>query len=195
MEKTFIIRPNRKPLPFKSREIKAWDKETKTGNFIYSTDYGQINAVLKKLPEYGKKIVILEDSTHLLLKETMDTALETGYAKFAIAAKNFYDLMITASELPDDIRVYMFSHVDENINAEEVIKVTGGKMISEKIDPPSLATLALRAKKTNDGYKFVTQSSGRDFYKSPEDMFEDEVIPNDLKLVDDAIKDYYGIED
>ena len=50
------------------------------------------------------------------------------------------------------------------------------------------------ASETKDGYKFKTQSNGRDFYKSPEDMFKDEYIDNDLKAVDDAICDYYGIE-
>ena len=32
-----------------------------------------------------------------------------------------------------------------------------------------MLTVALRAIKTKDGYKFKTQSNGRDFYKSPED--------------------------
>ena len=57
-----------------------------------------------------------------------------------------------------------------------------------------MLTVALRAIKTKDGYKFKTQSNGRDFYKSPEMMFSEEYIDNDLKLVDDAICQYYGIE-
>ena len=57
-----------------------------------------------------------------------------------------------------------------------------------------MLTVALRAIKTKDGYKFKTQSNGRDFYKSPEMMFSEEYIDNDLKLVDDAICKYYGIE-
>ena len=32
-----------------------------------------------------------------------------------------------------------------------------------------MLTVAIRATKTKDGYKFKTQSNGRDFYKSPED--------------------------
>ena len=59
---------------------------------------------------------------------------------------------------------------------------------------PSLLTISLRATKTKDGYKFRTQSSGRDFYKSPELLFSEEYIDNDLKIVDDAIKEYYGIQ-
>lgn len=57
-----------------------------------------------------------------------------------------------------------------------------------------MLTVSLRAIKTKDGYKFKTQSNGRDFYKSPEEMFKEEYIENDLKIVDDAIKEYYGIQ-
>ena len=33
-----------------------------------------------------------------------------------------------------------------------------------------------------------------DITKSPMGLFEEEYIPNDLQVVDDAIKDYYGIK-
>lgn len=194
-DETFIIRPNRKPFSFPGAgELKAWNSETKTGHYIYSTDYATINAVLAKLPEYGKKVIIIDDSTHLLLKETMDTAKEKGYEKFVNSALNYYNLLIAAQSLPDDIRVYIINHVDLDQNGEEIVKVTGGKLITEKIDVPSMLTVALRAQKTKDGYVFRTQSNGRDFYKSPEMMFKEEYIENDLKIVDDAICSYYGIE-
>ena len=38
---------------------------------------------------------------------------------------------------------------------------------------------------------FVTQSDGYTTAKSPEEMFERR-IPNDLKAVDTAIREYYG---
>ncbi len=50
-----------------------------------------------------------------------------------------------------------------------------------------MLTVALRAIKTKDGYKFKTQSNGRDFYKSPEFLFSDEYIDNDIEEVDDDI--------
>jgi hypothetical protein len=169
-DETFVIRPNRKPFSFPgSKDLKAWDSETKTGHYIYSTDYATINAVLSKLPEYGKKVIIIDDSTHLLLKETMDTAKEKGYEKFMNSALNYYNLLMAAQSLPDDVRVYIVNHIDLDANGDEIIKVVGGKFITEKIDVPSLLTVSLRAIKTKDGYKFRTQSSGRDFYKTPED--------------------------
>ena len=41
-------------------------------------------------------------------------------------------------------------------------------------------------------HKFYTQSNGQSTAKTPEEMFDLE-IPNDLKAVDVAIRDYYGI--
>ena len=109
-------------------------------------------------------------------------------------ALNYYNLLIAAQSLPDDVRVYIVNHIDLDANGDEIVKVVGGKFITEKIDVPSLLTVALRAIKTKDGYKFKTQSNGRDFYKSPEDMFKEEYIENDLEEVDSTICEYYGIE-
>ena len=40
--------------------------------------------------------------------------------------------------------------------------------------------------------KFFTQSNGQSVAKTPEGMFDIE-IPNDLKAVDSAIREYYGL--
>lgn len=85
------------------------------------------------------------------------------------------------------------NHVESDANGETKVK-TIGKMLDEKVDIPSFLTVCLGASKNKDGYKFRTQTTGKDFYKSPEDMFKDELIDNDLKIVDDTIKEYYGIE-
>ena len=134
-DKAFVIRPNRKPFSFPGAgELKPWDKDTKTGHYIYLDDYQAINAVLKALPEYGKKIIMIDDSTHLLLKQTMDTAKEKGYDKFMDSALNYYNLLIAAQSLPDDVRVYLINHIDLDANGDEIVKVVGGKFITEKID-------------------------------------------------------------
>ena len=133
---TFVIRPNKKPFPWKYKDqpLKEWDSKEKKGNFIYMTDYSKINAVMNKLPEYGFTKIIIEDSTHLLLEEFMATVSEKGYEKFSNIASHYYQLLRTAESLPDNVRVYIINHLDENQNGEEIIKVVGGKMITEKID-------------------------------------------------------------
>ena len=43
-------------------------------------------------------------------------------------------------------------------------------------------------------YTFRTHSDGSSVVKSPMDMFSTDKIPNDLKLVDTTIREYYGMK-
>ncbi len=120
--------------------------------------------------------------------------LNTNDEKYSEMAANYYNMLKVAESLPEDIRVYVVNHVEDTNNGDTKIK-TIGRMLDEKVDIPSLLTIALGATKVKEGHRFRTQSTGRDFFKSPEDMFEDDLIDNDLKIVDDAIKDYYEIKE
>ena len=87
-DESFVIRPNRKPFSFPGAgKLKPWDPTEKKGHYIYLDDYKTINAVLEKLSEYGKKVIIIDDSTHLLLKQTMDSAKEKGLRKIIALVK------------------------------------------------------------------------------------------------------------
>ena len=46
----------------------------------------------------------------------------------------------------------------------------------------------------DDKYYFVTQNSGNDTLKTPEGMFPSKFIPNDLKYVEDKIRNYYFMD-
>ena len=58
--------------------------------------------------------------------------------------------------------------------------------------PIVLFTNVSKGAKGKNTYQFETQSN-RSTAKSPIGMFEDFLIPNSLKLVDDTIRNYYGI--
>lgn len=55
-------------------------------------------------------------------------------------------------------------------------------------------TIVLRCVNNMTEHKFITQSDGSAISKSPEGMFEDIEIPNDILYVDNKIREYYGIE-
>ena len=42
-------------------------------------------------------------------------------------------------------------------------------------------------------HKFFTQANGQSTAKTPEGLFDAVEIPNDLKAVDVAIREYYGL--
>ena len=57
-----------------------------------------------------------------------------------------------------------------------------------------MITIVLRCVNNMTEHKFITQSDGGAISKSPEGMFEDLEIPNDLLYVDNRIREYYGIQ-
>ena len=56
-----------------------------------------------------------------------------------------------------------------------------------------MATVVLRCVCEGNEHFFRTQTDGLDLAKSPEDMFSDNKIENDLKAVDTIIREFYGI--
>ena len=79
-------------------------------------------------------------------------------------------------------------------NGVEKMK-TIGKLVDEKITPEGLFTIVLKTAVSDGQYYFITQNNGKDTVKSPEDMFSTYAINNDLKYVDEKIRNYYEFGD
>jgi hypothetical protein len=67
---------------------------------------------------------------------------------------------------------------------------TVGKMLDDQLTVEGLFSIVLRTRVENGKYCFVTQTDGADTVKSPMGMFPLE-IDNDLKQVDDRIREYW----
>lgn len=134
------------------------------------------------------KSVVIDDSQYLLASEFFDRAMEKGYDKYTAMGANFRDLIHNINANPDDDKIVYFLHHSELADdGREKVK-TIGKMLDEKLCVEGCFDIVLYC----EDHKFYTQSNGQSVAKSPEDMFELE-IPNDLKFVDDAIREYYGM--
>ena len=173
-----LVNPLAKRLPFKGGQ---------TG--LESCDYELIKKFIQETP---KKIIVIDDSNYLLTMEMMKKAKETGYGKFTDIALNYWKLIDFIKNLDGDKRVYLMSHeeIDEfgNIGVKTV-----GKMLSNQCCVEGLYTIVLRATNENGKFQFRTKTAGNDIVKTPIGLFEEELIDNDLKLVDDTICEYYEI--
>ena len=167
-----------KPLPFR--------KKLPTANGV---GYQQIIGTLSK-PKL--KRYVIDDSQYLLCFEMFHTANEVGYQKFTNMALNFYNLIqFIIYKTPPDVIVYFLHHVE--LTADNRLKAkTIGKMLDEKLTVEGLFSIVLLC--TNDGmaHRFITQSDGKNTVKSPMEMFDLE-IDNDLKFVDEKIREYYDL--
>lgn len=169
-----------KPLPFK-------------GRFANTVNGDSYEAIKKGLSNMTTKIAVVDDSQYLMANEFMRRGLERGYDKFTEIAMNYWDLINHVNSLPFDVRVYFLSHIDTDANGDQKIK-TIGKMLDEKITVEGMFSIVLKTQVKDGVYSFVTQNNGHDTVKSPVAMFKTFEIPNDLKVVDKAICDYYELD-
>lgn len=179
-----LIRVLKKPLPFKGQL---------SGN--YSNDYSLINKTV--LSKQWPKSIVIDDAGYLITGQFMDGHNSTGkgnavFTLYNDMADNFYRMIQNISEnAPDDRIVYIIMHEDTN-EFGDIKPKTIGKLLDEKVCIEGMCTIVLRAVHTDD-YYFVTQSRDGAVSKSPDDMFDSVEIPNDLLMVDNTIREYYGI--
>ena len=175
-----IINVGKKPLPFRS-QIKPFN----------SDNYTKIVDVMQKAKA---KSIVIDDCQYLMANEFMRNAKVTGFQKFTDIALNFWSLVqIVIDQLPDDVIVYFLGHIERDVNGNEKFK-TIGKMLDEKITIEGLFTIVLKTVVSDGKYQFSTQTNGMDTVKSPLGMFSEPLIENDLKMVDETIRDYYNIK-
>ena len=190
---TLLIQAVKKPLPFRSGEWKPVVKG-QGGNVYVSDASANIVAAMDRT---DKQIIVIDDFQYVLANEFMRrvTDNETGngaFAKYNEIARSAWDILMKASTLLDEKRVYILSHTSTDEAGKTKIK-TIGKLLDEKIVLEGLVTIVLRTLKINDQYVFATKNSGADTTKSPLGLFEEGHIENDLKAVDAAICDYYQL--
>ena len=180
-----VINVNNKPLPFRGgHEFKK-----------IATDNAE--RIKQVLLQSQAPIIVIDDFQYVMGNEYIGGANQkfTGDAAFQrynIMAYNAWSIINTAiRELPDNKRVYILSHIQED-NGRSKIK-TIGKMLDDKIVLEGMVTMVLQTTVQDSQHFFMTKNNGFNTVKSPEDMFQSELIPNDLNAVDDAICEYYGI--
>lgn len=187
-----VISVEKGRLPFRS-EIKTTriprfedSPNIKTSAQISAARYSWLQMVIKKAKT---KAIVIDDSQYLLVNELFDRAKEKGYDKYVDMAANFRSLIHFINNLDEDDKiVYFLHHSETDADGREKVK-TIGKMLDEKLTVEGCFDIVLYCKDQH----FYTQGDGISTAKTPEEMFEAVEIPNDLKKVDEAIRNYYGL--
>ena len=197
-KETYIINVAKKELPFKGSE-KLYNTENK--NYKEVDDANEITRLLKTISEKAPHIknIVIEDSNYIMGFNIVAKATEVGFTKFSLMAKDMVDLFREARKLRDDLKVFYFTHPETIEDGGEIIgyKIkTAGKMIDNQVLLEGLLTVCLYTyvEENKDGtanYSFVTNRYRKYPAKSPDGMFDEVKIPNNLQTVVDTIKEYY----
>lgn len=202
-KETVVFNVLKKRLPFKG-SMSLYNEENKNLFNVedYSTIINYMQGINTSAP-YIKNIVI-EDATYIMRKEYFKYAKVSSYNKFVDMAAHFQSIISAAENLRNDLNVFMIMHCEEIISDNIIVgyKVsTVGKLIDNSYNPMEVVPITLFSSvkyddKGNATYGFYThrymEGNVEIPAKSPEGMFEEDFIPNDLGLVVKAMNKYYN---
>lgn len=202
-KETVIINVLGKRLPFKGSNS-MYNAENK--NLFVINDYNNILSMLDAINKSATHVknVVLDDAIYVMRTEFFDRSKERGYDKYNELADHFRKIMAKCSSLRNDLNVFMLLHV-ENVESDGSLvgykSASVGKLLDKMYNPLESVSVTLFAQPKYDEkgvptYGFYTHKmrvGGVELpCKTPEGMFEDDFIPNDLQYVVDKMNEYYG---
>lgn len=201
-KETVVINVLKKRLPFKGSGS-LYNKENK--NLFNVDDYASINSFIESINKnagYVKNVVV-DDLTYVMRKEYFKSAKVTGFTKFVDMGSHFQSIIQTAENTREDLNVFLVMHCEEVISDNVIVGYkpsTIGKMIDSTYNPIEVVPMVLFSSVKYDEnkkpmYGFYThrcmEGSTEIPAKSPDEMFEEDFIPNDLGLVVKTMNEYY----
>ena len=198
-----IINTLKKRLPFKGSQS-LYSKEKK--NLALIDEYqAVINALVGIDKNYPKvKNIVIDDSIYIMRKEYFKRAKESGYGKYTDLASHFQQIISTCESLRDDLNVFFILHSEDVVSDGTTTgyKVsTVGKLLDSQYNPIEVVPMVLFSaikydEKGNPSFGFYTHACKEGTIeipaKSPEGMFDEDFIENDLGLVVKKMNEYYN---
>jgi hypothetical protein len=206
-ETTVIINADRKKLPFKSinwvegtnlfQNSKVEDIIGKGVEAKEAKDFG----ILQKISAGNKvKSVIIDTINGIMVDREMLESKKLTFDKWADLARDIYEIITVCNTLREDLIVYLFGHVclftDVDGNESKCLVTNGKKLEKIKLEsklPIVLFTTVDKGTNGDNKHYFETKKN-RSTAKTPIGLFEEFLIPNSLKLVDNTIRKYYVIK-
>jgi len=204
-ESTIIVNADEDPLPHKQLVRNFIEGK----NLFHTSKLSEIETVFDNANKNPKIKAIAIDTwsrimTNMRMSNRMRVSVDPRKEWNSLAERN-YDVMLTkAKKLRPDLIVYLISHVESDILATDdgfsVGKVhasTQGQLL-KKMFPESFSSIVLytyvdRIPGLDPKFYFSTIPMGNNTCKTPEGMFEEKLIPNDLAFVDTSIREYYNL--
>ena len=183
-DEVFLVQTIKKRLPFRKQ-------------FKYTLVSDNVLTIMAQLQKMPLKVAVIDDAGYLMTNEFMKrhSGGKKGSSSFDLyndIADSFWNLLNSVKALPDDVIVYFIMHEASNDYGETKLR-TIGKLLDDKVCLEGMCTVVLRCVIENGQHFFLTQGTGTDISKSPEGMFEELKIENDLKMVDSKIREFWNL--
>lgn len=202
-KETVIFNTLKKRLPFKGSNT-LYNIESK--NMFILDEYTQLIQYLESISKNATHVknIIIDDMIYIMRKEYFRRAKEAGYQKYTELAQHFQQIISTCENLRDNLNIFFILH-SEDVTSDNSLtgyKVsTIGKLLDSQYNPVEVVPMVLYSDikyddKGNATYGFYTHRTMNGAVeipaKSPDEMFKEDFIPNDLALVVKAMNEYYN---
>lgn len=184
-----------KMLPYRATGWKLNGKElpdgsVQRGNIIRFDAWDAVlDSINRMVLSKSRRVLVIDDFQVVMQHENMMRAYQTGYQKYTEMADHVWQIIMAATRLPDDFRVYFLAHTEESDG--KIRMKTTGKMLNEKLTPEGYFSIVLRAIKKDGKHVFLIKGDDNDTAKAPPDLFPGLTeMDNDLKAVDVAITEF-----
>jgi len=194
-KETLYINCDKKNMPFRGWRAKFC---TENKNYVVTSDINMIYTLLKKVhaDQPQIKVVVIDTLNSIMSDKEMSERKKKGYDKWMDLAGDIYDLYRMISTLREDLSVFCLAHTEDFTGKDGLgrqrLKTNGAKLTKLNVEGLSTYTLYTSVIRGEEGvsYKFLVQNDGSNTARSPEGVFEDILIPNDLDKVVSNIQEY-----
>jgi len=202
-DETIILNVLGKVLPFKGSNA-SYNAEKKNLYKVdkYDTLMNYMIGISQNMPNVHN--IVIDDAIYAMRTEFFDRVKETGFNKYNELADHFRKLIAMGNSLRDDINVFMMLHSETVENEGSVIGYkasTVGKLLDKMYNPLESVSITLFSQPKYDEngkptFGFWTHPMQINRVeipaKSPDGMFDEDFIPNDLQLVVNKMKEYFN---
>lgn len=183
-EEMMLVNVEGKTLPFKTR-------------FKYICKTDNIDTIIDQCVKMPCKTAVIDDAGYLMTHHFMNNHRNKSGNKSFEMYDNIADMMYflvkrIKDDVPDDKIVYIILHEDIDDNGNVKLR-TLGKLLDNKVCLEGMVTICIRCLSDHGKHFFKTVTDGYDITKTPEDMFQEPEMENNLKIVDTTIREFYGI--
>lgn len=184
-DEILLVNVEGKSLPFRKK-------------FKYTMKTDKIDTIIEQIQKMPCKVAVIDDAgyimTHLFMKNHRNKQGSASFEMYDKIADAMYSLI---KRIKDDVEddekiVYILMHEDVDDYGNTKLK-TLGRLLDNKVCLEGMVTICIRCQSDNARHFFKVHTDGTDITKTPEEMFSTSEIDNDLKAVDTAIRDYYGM--
>jgi len=163
------------------------------GQFKYITNGDDVQKIMAGLAKMPTNAAVIDDFGYIMTNMWMrGHSAGDQFKLYSQIGDTVWNLIEYIKNLPRDKVVYLVMHDDTDDLGFSKLR-TIGKLLDQKVCIEGMVTVVLHSIIKGDKHLFRTNSDGNDLAKSPEGMFPEIEMENDLKAADTLIREYWGL--